>query len=271
MWEKVTPFQGKSQCYGVELHAIWDVKADKTYDIHWPEQKDDKIYPGSIAMCYTLEGTGQLHLKQGSPLQLNPDSLLFSECGKIERYFCQASHWRFHWVEFSSYGTLPVPMHECIEVPHYQTYSRSFYELTHAIRQNTLAHRHLAAATFTKLIYQWGAHCEDRAANTPHLSRIQAIIGEMHSKISENWAVSDMARMANMSEVTFRQTFRNVTGQSPKKFYSGIRLAMTESLLRKGTLTITEIAEQLGYSDPFHLSKEFKKRFGVSPSTVKGK
>lgn len=271
MWEKGTPFQGQCHSYGTKLHAVWDVEADESYDISWPQQKEDVVHPGSIAMCYTLSGQGRLELKNGKCFTMSSNTIFFVPCDQVERYACSAESWRFHWIEFSSFGMIPLPSATCIGLPHYEVYSDSFYDLTYAIRQNTPSYRNLAAAIFSKLIYEWGAVCEDREVGSPHLAKIQTVIGEMHTRIAENWPISEMARMVNMSEPAFRQAFRSITGQSPKKFYSEIRLAMVESLLRKNTLSIAEIADQLGYTDPFHLSKKFKMHYGFPPSELKRK
>lgn len=266
MKETSTPISGMCHCAGIALHEIWDVEADSEYDIQWPEEKAAPIYPGSFTACYTMQGTGQLHLKDGRRIGLPHDSLLIVENDKILRYRCSAETWHFHWVEFSPSPALELPAGRRIDLPQFDMYSHAFYEIIRALRQPTPAHKRLAAATFEKLLHEWLVLCEDEKAPLPHRETIRAVIDEMHCRISENWTVQAMAKHAGMSEPNFRKCFRQNTGLPPKRFYNGIRMAQAEALLNKGKSTVGEIAHRLGFSDPFHFSREFKRHTGKPPS-----
>ncbi len=39
-------------------------------------------------------------------------------------------------------------------------------------------------------------------------------------------------------------------------------------LLKKGKLTIKEVAKEVGYQDAYHFSKSFKKQYGFAPSMI---
>jgi AraC-like DNA-binding protein len=271
MWERNTSIDGMCRCAGVALHAAWDIEADATYDIHWPEEKDAPIYPNSYTACYTLSGTGTLYLRDGTRIELSPDSLLFVKNENVHRYCCVHDNWRFHWVEFSASSALALPVEKQITLPNFDMYSHSFYEVIQALRQGTPAYKRLAAATFEKLLYEWLVLCENEQIKHPHRATIQGIINEMHCRVGENWTVQDMAKQAKMSEPNFRKCFLKITGQSPKKFYNQIRMSLAEALLNKGTYSISEISDQLGFADPFHFSKAFKRHAGAPPSTFRNR
>jgi len=44
------------------------------------------------------------------------------------------------------------------------------------------------------------------------------------------------------------------------------RLDRTRHLLTETSMTVGQIARALGYTDPFLLSRQFTRRFGVAPS-----
>ena len=269
MWERNAPFDGNCQCAGVALHAVWDVDADASYDIHWPEEKDAPIYPDSYTACYTMTGAGVLCFRDGTRIEVVPDRVLFVESEDVRRYYCVGDRWRFHWIEFSAFPVLDLPLGRCIDVPRSDMYSQAFYGIVEAIRQGTPARKRLAAAGFEKLLYEWLVLCENEQVNLPHLATIQSVINEMHCRIAENWAVHAMAKQAGMSEPNFRRCFRQVTGVAPKEFYNGIRMSLAEALLNKGIYSVSEIAHQLGFADPFHFSKEFKRHAGMPPSVFR--
>ncbi len=49
------------------------------------------------------------------------------------------------------------------------------------------------------------------------------------------------------------------------------RLNHAKELLVTGDAPIVAVAKSVGYHDPYHFSKRFKKQFGVSPSKFREK
>ena len=90
----------------------------------------------------------------------------------------------------------------------------------------------------------------------------------MHDRLNEPWSVPEMARVAHMSERNFRKIFRDVTGQPPKQFYNQLRLSFARQLLAR-RYNVAQTADALGFSSPYHLSREFKAFYGIAPSKVR--
>ena len=83
--------------------------------------------------------------------------------------------------------------------------------------------------------------------------------------------VAELASLCGMSEVYFRKIFVNSVGISPKEYLIRKRMEYAKQLLLLGELEISEIAGLCGYGEPCHFSREFKKRFGVSPGVFQGR
>lgn len=62
------------------------------------------------------------------------------------------------------------------------------------------------------------------------------------------------------------ELFHRVTGDTLKHYYDSRRLLAAETLLREGTLSVTQIAEQLRYGSVYSFSRAFRRRCGCSPS-----
>ncbi|NQX69324.1 AraC family transcriptional regulator [Paenibacillus alba] len=77
--------------------------------------------------------------------------------------------------------------------------------------------------------------------------------------------MEEMARLSGSSR-KFYQAFRGVTGLSPHKFVTTIRLNRSLSLLGSSAFSITEVAHTVGYADELYFSRLFKKHMGLSPS-----
>jgi len=75
----------------------------------------------------------------------------------------------------------------------------------------------------------------------------------------------DLARSLGVSYPSFRREFRRRTGISPQQYQLRMRLQKVQRLLGGSDRSIKEIAEQLGFSSPYHLSSAFSSHFGLSP------
>lgn len=269
MWERSTPFSGKCSCGSMSLYAVWDVGADPSYDIAWPQDKEDIIYPGSFALCHTLKGDGKIFLKPDEQLVLAPSTVVLMRCEDIRRYHCMGNEWRFHWVEYGIAGAPGLPLNNIVSIPKLPRYDETFYSIGHALDKGTYAHRRLAAATFSTLLYEWSAYVETHSQERGVEDFIEGIIDEMHNRICNAWSVAEMAESVGVSEAAFRKRFRNATGVSPKKYYDTLRMELANSLLRQGLYTVAEVSDHLHFCDPFHFSKMFKKHFRESPASVR--
>ena len=72
-----------------------------------------------------------------------------------------------------------------------------------------------------------------------------------------------------ISDTYFRKIFTLKFGTSPQKYIISKRMIQAKSLIDNCDFdTINEVALSVGYNDPLYFSKAFKKKYGVSPSTV---
>ncbi len=97
------------------------------------------------------------------------------------------------------------------------------------------------------------------------------IIAPALKKISSDFtspeiSVASLAELCSVSEVYFRKIFLHKFGVSPREYIISKRLTYALQLVESGQFQISEIATMCGYSEPCHFSREFKKKFGVSPA-----
>lgn len=98
----------------------------------------------------------------------------------------------------------------------------------------------------------------------PH-SLLRAIDG-MRATPERRWKAADLARESNVSAPHLRRLFRRHLQSSPRKWLLRERLLLVQRLLLDTNLRVSDIAERSGFSDVYHLSREFKRAIGVNPS-----
>ena len=78
--------------------------------------------------------------------------------------------------------------------------------------------------------------------------------------------ISWLAHEAGMSRVQLFRKVKALTDDSPSMFVRAIRLQKAKTLLRTTQLNISEIAYEVGFSDPAFFSRVFREEFGMSPT-----
>lgn len=78
--------------------------------------------------------------------------------------------------------------------------------------------------------------------------------------------VAEMARMAGLGQSQFHALFRATTGQSPKQLQLSRRFEGAADRLINTSASISEIAYGLGYQNVSSFNRQFKRRFGLTPS-----
>ena len=90
-----------------------------------------------------------------------------------------------------------------------------------------------------------------------------------HNFTSKELTVAHLAKLCGVSEVYLRKIFEKKLGVSPKEYMISLRMEYAKQLLSSGEVGVAEAAQMCGYAEPCHFSREFKKRFGVSPKNYK--
>ena len=95
--------------------------------------------------------------------------------------------------------------------------------------------------------------------------RLSKAIEGMHKHPETNWSLEQLAQSAGMSRARFAARFRNVVGMTPFDYLTDWRLAVAQTMLRKGN-SLKLIAAAVGYANATALTRVFTQRVGMSPS-----
>ena len=96
------------------------------------------------------------------------------------------------------------------------------------------------------------------------MTRLMAFIEERIS--DEELRIEDMADAVGMGRTVFYEKIRQLVGVSPSDFLRQVRMQRAQQLLAKSSMTISEIAYNIGFTDPKYFTKCFKKQTGVTPT-----
>lgn len=78
-----------------------------------------------------------------------------------------------------------------------------------------------------------------------------------------------ISKEACLSQYHFLRVFKNIFKETPHQYLTKKRIEKAMNLLRRSTMTITEICFEIGFESVSSFSWLFKKKFGVSPDTFR--
>lgn len=83
--------------------------------------------------------------------------------------------------------------------------------------------------------------------------------------------ISDIAAQSNISEIYFRKLWQRYFKLTPAQYISQLRINYAKALLIGSDYTISEIAENSGFSDVKYFSTKFRLLTGTTPSEYRKK
>jgi AraC-like DNA-binding protein len=137
----------------------------------------------------------------------------------------------------------------------------------YAALERGFAVRHQVAAA-TALRHALSAVAQ--LAHTPRQGRSahERVVGSIE-RLRRNWqrphTLAELAAAAHVSVAHYSALFRRQTGFAPIDFIIRLRVQHACRLLDTTELTVGEIAEQVGYADPYYFTRCFRRVMGRAP------
>ncbi|MGJ8651819.1 MAG: helix-turn-helix domain-containing protein [Opitutaceae bacterium] len=95
--------------------------------------------------------------------------------------------------------------------------------------------------------------------------RMNAAVEHISQHYDDPIEIAELAKVASLSVSQFERRFRTVFEQTPTRFIIRYRLTRASQLLMHSDDTISQIAQNVGFYDHSHFTREFQKLFGRAP------
>ena len=102
-------------------------------------------------------------------------------------------------------------------------------------------------------------------------SRVLKVVkSSIEDRVSEPLQISELVRLADCSARTLRYAFEEEFGVSPKSYLKSRRLLEFRRRLRRAepSMTVTEVAAELGLPHLGQLAADYRSMFGELPSVT---
>ncbi len=114
-----------------------------------------------------------------------------------------------------------------------------------------------------------GRDCQEhglRALADPPIGRALSLI---HERLAEPWTVESLAASVALSRSGFAARFSALVGEPPLEYLARWRMTKAAQFLRETDLSLTEIAEHVGYQNEASFNRAFKRWEGIAPGAYR--
>jgi AraC-like DNA-binding protein len=234
----------------------------------YPRHSHDYFVVGLVesgAQSYTYKGARHV-TPAGSIFVVNPDEIHTGEAASEDGYVYRTLCLSVSFVADSTceLGTAP-------QNPFLRGAVLADHELLIALRRfhQSLSGRHprmesdALLCEATSLLFGRYGDTPQRPVR-PERSAIVRAREYIEETFAQDISLAGLSKLCLMSPFFFARTFAIDTGLPPHAYLDGVRLRHARRLLDQGE-PIASVAISVGYADQSHLTKRFKRLFGITP------
>lgn len=234
---------------------------------------------GSWLVIYTVGGRGRVRHPAGIDLAADPGDLILLHPRAVHDYSVPPrGRWEFYWAHFQArpdwqrWWRLPevAPGVATVRISAIATRSRiagAFAtlqaELARPSGQGDSELGRLLALNRLEEVMLLAAG--ESSAGRPLDPRVERVLAILRRNPAAPHRVDTLARAVSLSPSRLAHLFREEVGDSVSNLLLNLRVEEAARLLRFTPETVETIAATVGFSSPFYLSRQFRRRKGMSP------
>ncbi|WP_416139176.1 helix-turn-helix domain-containing protein [Halomonas sp. HK25] len=117
------------------------------------------------------------------------------------------------------------------------------------------------------LSQRWSETHEKVVSAKVKLSKAQLryVLEFIRHNLGEPLSVESLAHSLRLSPFHFARMFKNSTGHSPYSYVQSLRIDKAKDLLTTSPMSVSAVADRLGFSSQSYFSRAFKAKVGCSP------
>lgn len=222
---------------------------------------------------YIARGEGQFESKQAGLRTVKGGCVMLLFPGEWHRYRpAQESGWDEYWVSFGGRyidGLVEQgffsPAEPLLETNVDEQIQHTYLDLLDRAREEPIGYQQLNAANVQEILAAALAAVRRKRYGGAGEAAVRRAKAALEEQVDGTASIAQVASAVGLSEEHLRRVFRRHVGMSPYQYYLELKIHRAQRMLRDTNLTVKQIARILGFESPFHFSKTFKHRAGLSP------
>lgn len=233
-----------------------------TYGLHRFEQ--NKFYFVTKGSCFiTIEG---------KTYHANAGDWFFIPAGVLHNYAnCKGAVFEKYWMHFDLYPN--NDLFNILSLPYFVQFDKKsnayklFRQYVRLYNSDSLTDKIKIKSILLQLVGEYIklAHPDGIKIKSISETRIDSVLRYINQNLHNTITLTSLAEEFHMHPNHFVRFFKNHTGYTPVRYIRDKKLETAKRYLEASELYISEIMEKIGESDPAVFSKQFKKRYSLSP------
>lgn len=126
----------------------------------------------------------------------------------------------------------------------------------------------IAQAIAIHLARNYALALEESHSGSPSLPgyKLRQITDWMAGHVAEDLNLERLAAQVGVSKFHFHRLFKRAIGVSPVRYHIDLRINVARRLLRETKKSVVDVALDVGYTNPSHFAKLFRRETGLTPS-----
>ncbi|MGN7416131.1 AraC family transcriptional regulator [Paenibacillus sp. SAF-068] len=237
----------------------WGPGVRDSYIVHYIHKGRGTVY---------MEGR-EYHLTQGQGFLILPDTVIHYEADSQDP-------WTYSWFGFKGVQAKAFLQRAQLSAEHPVFHAHDPERMAHLYDDMVQAATRLRPGgdvLYQSLLYRLIAELISSSSELEEESQllsgkeayIRQAVQFMENRYSQRTSILDIARAVGLDRTYLSGLFKERYGKSLQSFFLEYRMNRAAELLRNPTLSVSEVAHSVGYTDPLLFSKMFKRVTGVSP------
>jgi AraC-like DNA-binding protein len=274
-------FSGRKACCRMNRTVLWFSKGELAQATSWEINGLGVNDPMDAGLVDRTSGTGDylfMYFSTACEIYINgklglypANTFILWSPGNRHTFGHSRQDWNHHWIHCN--GTTIQSILNSSKIPFNQpilnTHSQSHIKALSALYDEVFSNEKPDWIIMESIFSIWIREIE-RQISAEFVRRLPGRLLLVKRFIESNFnqaiPLEQMAALSNLSISQFSAQFKNHIGTSPISYLQQVRLHRAMHLLSDRNLTIEQVAQKIGMSDPFYFTRQFKKHFGISPS-----
>lgn len=217
-------------------------------------------------------------------LALGKNELLIIKPGDWHTDMLDGKYLRYLTLGFTLHAASGIPLaifrdNTRLDKQHFIVNRTEFMPLFEKIRQELqvgdFISAHIQDALVTEFFYRMiraiprDILSDYYVANSSEASFLTKLLSVINERLTQKVSVKELATTLGISESFLFHKCRKVLHCSPANLFLKAKMDRAIQMLKSTDMLVKEVSDYLGFDNPFHFSRAFKKVFGKTPSAVK--
>ncbi|SER89917.1 AraC-type DNA-binding protein [Gracilibacillus ureilyticus] len=264
-------FKGEHQERVAGIYTIGkEIRTEHTYI--WDGLKRSE--EGKVVFQYTLNGNGAIRIEDTTYSLMKGQAFLV-KLPSDHCYYLPAESNQWEFIYITLFGTEALHYYTLItekygHIFQFPTNSRpikQIFRLLEKIETTGILHGYEAsgyAYSFLMEFMQYIEHDQSKEVELP--LAIAKAVSFLEKKYADDLTLDDIVKVSGLSKYHFTRLFARTMQVTPIQFLTKIRMKQAVELLQDNSLSIEDIAKQVGYRNGNYFSKVFKSILNITPS-----